>query len=305
MATQALTNEQEQELNRAEKLRQYFGENDTKVNAYLPLKTRVGKLNDHIGELTDIAQGKLPITSGITKSKASLKKDVGTFYEEVCGVSRAYCIEKGLIEIADNLNFTVNKIVYLLDGDVKTTVAQINKLINDNLITNADFADYGILPTTLTTGATKAQAFADSIGAAGSIDAGKSAAGTAVIAKVHELQEDSEMLDLLMRHFLTSDKDFYNGFLAANVVDDIGVHHTGLEGEVETVDGVAIKGAVITCVELNKTKNSDIVGHYQISKMRGGTYTFTVTHPLYKSQTQIIKIKQGKIISKDWIMIPL
>lgn len=208
-------------------------------------------------------------------------------------------------ELADNLNFTEPKIVALLDGDVKTTIAQINTLITDNLLPNPDFADYGITPAILTAGAAKAQEFTDSIGVVGAIDAGKSAAGTAVIAKIHDLMEDSDILELLMRNFITSDPDFYNGFLAANVVDDIGVHHTGIEGTIETADDTPIKGALFTCVELGKSKTSDIVGHYAAIKMKPGTYTFTVTHPLYHSKSEVIKIKKAKIITKDWTMIPL
>ncbi len=305
MAHQALTNEQEQEYNRAVKVSQYFAVNQTKVDAFLPLKNRVLKLNTNISELITIAQGKLPITSGITKSKATLKKAVGTYYEQVCGVSRAFCIEKSMIELADNLNFTERKILGLLDGDVKSTIAQINTLIADNLLPNPDFADYGITPAILTAGAAKAQEFTDSIGVVGAVDAGKSAAGTAVIAKIHDLMQDSDLLELLMRNFITSDVDFYNGFIAANVVDDIGVHHTGIEGTIETADETPIKGALFTCVELGKSKTSDIVGHYAAIKMKPGTYTFTVTHPLYHSQSVVIKIKKGKIITKDWTMIPL
>ncbi len=305
MAIQALTNEQEQEYNRSVKLSTYFAEHPLKVNAFVPLKNRVIKLDLHLNELTTIAQGKLPTTGGITQSKANLKKAVGIYYEQVCGVARAYCLDTDRLELADNLNFTEAKIIALLDGDVKTTVGLINGLITDNLIPQVDFADYGITPAILTAGADKAQAFADAIGKAGTIDAGKSAAGTAVIAKIHELQEDSDLLELLMRNFITSDVDFYNGFLAANVVDDIGVHHSGIEGLVETVDGTPIKGAVLLCVELDKKKVSDIVGHYEIKKMRGGTYTFNLTHPSYQPKSEVIKIKQGKTLSKDWTMIPL
>ena len=305
MATiQGLTNEQEQEFNRSTKVSKYLHFHQAKVDLFIPLKNRLTKLDDHMTLLGTKAGGKIGVTSGITSTKAARKKEVAVYYETVCGVARSFCIETNRNEVGDNLKYTQPKIINLLDGDVVTVVTEINELITEQLLPVAAFAPYEITAATLTAGLNLATTFANSIGVAGMVDASKSSAGEAVINVLEDIKEDIEVLDLTMRKYITTDPDFYNGFKAANIVDDIGIHHSGIEGEVAS-NSVAVKGAVIKCVELEKKTTSDIMGHYDIKSMKPGTYEFTCTHPNFEPATKVIKIKKGKTIHVGWELVAL
>ncbi len=295
-----LTQEQEQEVNRAKKVQDYLNFNQTTVDGYLPLKNKQTALNLALGELNSIIPKKLPVTTGITTTKNNQKKAVGNYYESVCGVCRSYLIDKEDLALADNFKVTKAKIIRLPDNDVLPLVEGINQIITDQLLPEADFADYGITPLTLADGSALAKDFNISIGLAPAVDAGKTAASDAIEQKINGIKETVEGTELLVRNFITTNPGFYNGFQAANKIDDIGVHHTGIRGETETATG-ALKEVVITCVQLNKTTKSDLVGHYELIKMKAGTYEFTATHPAHPTQTKVIKLKRGRIIEVDWL----
>lgn len=294
-----LTQDQEQEVNRDKKVQDYLNLKQTVVDSYPPLLIKQGKLGTYLDELNQLIPGKIPTTKGITTTKSGQKKEVGTFYEGVCGVCRAYCLEKGDLALADNFKITKAKIVDLPDNDVLPLIEGLNKMITNNLIPEPDFADYAIDANTLTTGYDLAKDFNKSIGLAPAVDANKTSTSDAIEEKITQLKTTIDSIELLVRNFITSNKDFYNGFQAVNKIDDIGVHHTGIRGEVESANG-QIKQATITCVQLNKTTTTDLLGHYELIKMKPGTYEFTCAHPDFTTQTRVIKVKRGRIIEVDW-----
>lgn len=297
---EGLTQEQEQEVNRDKKVQAYLGNNQSVVDTFLPLKNKQTTLNGHLTDLTNLIPGKLPTTKGITTGKAAKKKAVGVYYESVCGVCRAYLIEKNNTALAINFNITERKIIGLPDNDVLGLITELNHFITNDMLPNADFADYGITALTLTDGLTLATDFNNAIGQAPSRDAEKTATGKAIADMIDLIKADVDSIDLLVRNFITSNKDFYNGFQAANKIDDIGVHHSGIRGEVEATGGAVVKNAVIACAALNKSTQSDLLGHYELIKMKPGTYEFTCSHPDFATQTKVITIKKGRIIEVDW-----
>lgn len=299
MAINVLTIEQQQEYSRDKKVAKFLSDNAAVVGGFPPLAARSATFTTHMGELENLLGGKQPDTKGITKSKGVLKIELGIFYESVCGVSRAFLIENDNEALAVNFNITKAKIVHLPDPEVKGVIEQLNAWITSDLIPDPLFTPYGITALVLANGLALATDFDNAIGEAPAVDAGKTAAGINIANKIEELKDDVTLLDLLVRNFITSNATFYNGFQAVKVIDDIGVHYTGLKGDVEK-NGVAVKDAIITCAELGKTAKTNILGHYEIISMRAGTYEFTCTSPTAGTQTKIITIKKGRTIEVDW-----
>jgi hypothetical protein len=292
------TIEQEQEYQRDKKVAKYLDNNSVIVSAYVPLDNKRVALNTKIGEVETLLGGKAQETKSVTSSKGNKKIAVGVFYESVCSVCRSFLLDQEN-DLAGNFNITKSKILHLADGEVKPLIIQINKWITDDLIPDPLFAPYGIVAGTLTTGLGLATAFDDSLGEADNIDAVKTAVSKDVAEKLEKIKEDVTRIDLLVRNFITTQPTFYNGFQAVKLIDDIGIHHTGMKGDV-TKDGKPVRDAVIACAEINKSVKSNILGHYEIISMKSGTFEFTCTHPTFGTVTKIITVKKGRTIEVDW-----
>ena len=93
------------------------------------------------------------------------------------------------------------------------------------------------------------------------------------------------------------------------VVDKTGVHHTGitalfLDGNppVGSITNL-IQNGVIKIMELNKQALSDINGVVSIIKIKPGTYHIEFSKAGFISQTLIVKIKRGKIITLEITLV--
>jgi hypothetical protein len=294
-----LTIEQEQEYTRDIKVRTYLGMHQSVVDGYLPLKNKQTAFGDHIGELETLVTGKVIDSKGQTVTKADKKEAVGVYYEGICGVCRQFFLDKGDKLMAGNFNVTKSKVIHLKDGNVLPLVTQLNTWITDLLIPDPAFADYDVDAGDLTAGAGLAADFVAAMEVTPAIESDKSAAGEDVEAKVDVLRSDITSLDLLVKRFITSNVSFYNGFQNAKVIDDIGVHHSGIKGEV-TKAGEPVDDAIIKCVELNKEAHSNLLGHYEIVPMKPGLHKFICSSPTAGTQAKVIQVKKGKTIEVDW-----
>jgi hypothetical protein len=294
----SLTIEQEQEYQRAKKVDQYLSNHSTDYAGFNPLITKAGSLSTKIGQLETLAGIKGIDSSGFTTEKHSAKSAVGVFYESVCGVCKSFLLEHGNEKMATNFSLTHSLIFNMPDGDVKPILTILNGWITDDLIPDPVFVGYGITAITIADGTALINAFVSKIGGASAVEADKSSVGIVIEKQLHDISTTIVSIALLTKNYIVSNSEFYNGFKAANKIDDIGIHHSGIRGH---VNGAApIGGAVIACAELKKSATSNLLGAYELVKMKPGIYEFTCTvsgQPILK---QIIQIKPGKILEIDW-----
>ena len=291
--------ELEQEYNRNKVVKKYFADNQTKVDAYGPLKTAQTTFTNHLGEFEELIPGKDVTTKGITEDKDSIRLTIATTYAPYCLNTRAFAIRYGLTDLAANMNFTETKIMRIADGELQPFVVAINKFITDDALPDPNFAEYEIDATALADGLTLANKFKTRIGKASSVDDAVTAVIQDLIDKNDDLRDDVTNFTLLMSRYKTTDKNFFNGFEAAKKIDDIGVHHAGIEGTC-TKNGNPLKDVTVTCVQFpKKIDKTDVIGHYELMNIRPGSYEFTFTHATEGSKTIIIKIERGKIKTVD------
>jgi len=67
--------------------------------------------------------------------------------------------------------------------------------------------------------------------------------------------------------------------------------------------GKGIEGATMLVQELNKEEVSDILGVADIESMKPGMYHVLFSADGYASQTQILKIEQGRTIDEEVRMV--
>ncbi len=291
--------ELEQEYNRNKVVKKYFADNQTKTDAYGPLKNRNEQFILHLGEFEDLVPGKDVTTTGITEDKTELRERVVAIYAPICLNTRSFAIRYDLTDLAANMNFTETKIRHIADGELQPFVVAINKFITEQAIPDANYAEYEIDAAALAAGLVVANKFKARIGKASSVDDAVTAVIQDLIDKNDDLRDDIADFTLLMSRYKTTDKNFFTGFEAAKKIDDIGVHHAGIEGTC-TKGGNPLKDVTVTCVQFpKKIDKTDVIGHYELMNIRPGSYEFTFTHATEGSKTIIITIERGKIKTVD------
>jgi hypothetical protein len=293
--------ELEQEYQRNKEVRAYFRitANQTKVNADTPLKDRQTDFETHLQEFEDLMPGKDITTTGITSGKEDLQKQVATLYAPICKRTLSYAKRYGHTELAANMNFNKSKILNLADGEVFAFATATNGYITDPAVMgDLLFAPYNVTPAMLTAALGVATAFKDSIGQAGSTSAGVTALIASLKAKDVELDEDIDDFEDLMSPYETSDPDFFNGWRAAKVINNIGYNHSGIEGIVTNASGVPQKDVRVECLQNNKKVDlSDLVGHFEIRNFIPRLYEFKFSHPTLGEKTIVAKIERGRVLT--------
>ena len=301
MAT-GLPIELEQEYQRNKELRNYFKipANQAKVDLDLPLKDRQTSFEAHLQEFENLLPGKEVITTGITSGKKVLKSDVAKLFAPICKRTFSYANKYSKFDLKANMNFSKRKILNMADGDVFPFAEATQQKITIEAVPDPQYAPYNITPAMLAAAMLKAKAFRDSIGEAGSVVAGTHAVVVALENKNLEIHTDVDDYTDLMTSYEDNDPDFFNGFLAAKVVNDIGLHHSGIEGTVTGPDGNPLKDVTVECVQNDKKKDkTDVVGHYEIKNFIPDNYEFKFTHAVHGEKIIVVKIERGKVKTVD------
>lgn len=291
--------ELEQEYNRNKALKLYFSTNQLKVDALLPLKERQTTFLTNLSEFENLIPKKDITTKGITFEKSKLKNELASIYAPICLSARSFALKYELDYLAANMNFTESKIRRMADGEIYPFAQATTTFIQTLAEPHPNWVDYGILPLDLAESLARAAAFRDLIGSAKNVDDNVAAVILDLEAKNLDLREDVDDFTLLMSRFKKADKDFFNSFESAKKIDDIGVHHSGIEGTI-THNGAPVNEAVVTCVQIpTKKDKTDVLGHYEITHITPGSYEFTFSHAIHGSKTLIVKIEKGKIKTVD------
>jgi hypothetical protein len=313
-----LTREQEQTFLKLTKIKKYLEipENLVKVNGYVPLKDEYLLFKGNYDALAPIAAGTIVTSKGATLSKIDLKHIACTAVGLYAVLGRGFCLRAdiNMQTEAALLNWTEAKLFAVEDGSILNTVTSINKTIHDKLLPMLTFGPYGVVQATLDDGLAKAQAFHDSLGVGGAINASKTASAADVEIMFDKLHDNEVQFKFKMINFKLSDGNFYTGWLAADVEDDL-VRHNNVGGTVSTTFQVKdattnvlrnglVPNATIKNLKSGRVVKSDLLGVYDHEPNRAGQTEFECSAPGYVTQTRVVKIKRGSTIHLDWLLVP-
>jgi hypothetical protein len=302
---EGLTKEQTQEYNKYKKMEAFFGttDNTTIIATYVPMETEVGEFGDNVEDVEETLPAKVADNKGITDEKDLRKEKVAEYwYSNVLSKSKAYALKVKNTELSVKLSKTAAEIADMRDGDVQPFCTGVKTDLTPLLLI-AEFIPYGVDEAALTLGMTKANDFKDYIGKTKGENAKKTVAGENIDLDFTKLRDNNVQFRLLNEHFKESYPDFYKGFIAIDVEDDIGIHHSGLEGVVtKKEDGSPIPDAVIKNVTKNKLTGCDLLGHYRLIKQMAGLAEIEVSAPGRKTIKLVVTIKRGKIVEMNFEM---
>jgi hypothetical protein len=294
-----LNDEQSREYNRAQKLNTFFGQNQPLIATYLPFNSEYKDFTSNINTLNGFIPNKGIPTAGITQDKLTLRETIANELDQICKSTRSYAIKQGNATLAAETNLSSRKISRLKDADVLPLAQQIQTLITP-LLADIAFTPYGITAAMLAQAVADAGTFNGSIGSAGVAGSGSTVANKNIDATIKLLHGNMEQFDLLIGFFKTTDPDFVSGYHLNSAVDNTGIRHSGIRGLVtDNATGNPIAGAVITIVNTTKSATTDLLGHYNISRVTDGEYNVSVSATGAATKTFLQHIRRGSIEEVD------
>jgi hypothetical protein len=305
-----LTNSQMNDSRRHHTLEDFFTDHAATVASYVPLQTEVTKHAANVAALDALAPLKDVVTRGITLDKKTLKHNIAFTASIICDKARAFGLSFGQIPLAEEMRLRADLIENRNDEDFLPFIQHINDVITP-FLADVNFIPYGVTAGDLSTLLTDAATFDGMIGLAGT------AKSTAQVANVNvdalldgPLRQNLIQFDLLVKHFSNTDPDFVKGYYINAAVDDLGVHHNGIEGVIvgptPPDDPAALpkSGVTVKILGTNKVALTNVLGHYSIVRVKSGDYNVEVSKPGYKTITQTVKIKRGQILDADFTLMP-
>ena len=109
-----------------------------------------------------------------------------------------------------------------------------------------------------------------------------------------------------MPHFKLTDANFYNGWIAADVEDDL-IRHNNLAGTVmsNAAIPVPINNATIKNLKSGLVINTNLLAEYDSHPNRTGLTQFECSAPGFVTQTKVFEIKRGTTVHWDWVLVPV
>lgn len=293
---------QTQRLGRHRKIETHLTGNSTIVNTYVPLKTILVKYSQLIDSVDPESAKKAATTKGITATKDTDKLAFATYYEAICAGAYMFCADEDstVTDLLPEFNYSDRQIYRLKDEEIAGFAERVNEVITDKLMALPGFDEYGITADDLTDGTDLANTFSNWLGKVGEAGGVKTAANEEIENKLDKLDDMVEhQITKAMKRFKTKESTFFNAFVALNKIDNIGTRHTNVGGDV-TKDGQPLVGATLAITGQTKTAVTNLLGRFELNRVKSGLAEMTCTHPIHGTKTQLVKIKKGRTIEVDW-----
>ena len=294
-----LTQAQSREYNRCQKLYNFFAINSIIINTYVPFAEEVTSFNTNFNRFQGFVPGKGASGTGITASQKELRLKISLAIANICDTACAYAAKYNNTNLASEVCFTKSDIQRLKDGDILGVVIRIANALSP-LMQDADFLKYELTQQMLTDVMADATTFNSNIGKAGLIDSGSSIANKNLNEGIKLLRNNIKQFDRLINKFADTHPDFIEGYKMNSVADNTGTHHSGIAGTIKNAaTGEPIKEARIQVDGSDKMTASDLVGYYELMKLRAGDYEVNFSAAGYTSKTMVLRVARGKTTKVD------
>lgn len=278
----------------------FFNTNSDAFNSYPRAKTeteRFGTLNETLNGYIAQQAGN---SKGVTGQKDTLFNNMTALTAKASRKALVYAIDQKDETLQALFNVQQSDFIKMPENqalaEIKNIYAALQPLsgtLDDYRVTAKDIAAIGDAITAYEA-------------ASGTPENAKamSEAGTKGIETTMPLMDKSlDILDDLIVHGMDDDPDLVNAYRKVRRINPVGSRHTGLIATVNDAGGKAIEGAQMLVQELHKSAVSDILGVADIESMKPGMYHVIFSADGYASQTQILKIEQGKTLTEEVVMV--
>lgn len=235
-----------------------------------------------------------------------LKKALADITAPIAAAAIAYASQTNNNELLDAVNFSQSELLATRDDLLGDRCQNIHTKANDNI---AALAAYGITALMLTDMQNAITAYLAKVPAPSTAKLTKKTAtlnlsnlfkATDVILKMQ--------LDKLMLQFKTSHPDFYNNYVAARVIIDLGATHTRMAIFVKEQGNSALAGVTAALMQNNLvvySLTSAADGKIALKKIKPGTYTLKLVKPGFVTKEEEgIQFKAGKEVKRTVTLLP-
>ncbi len=247
-------------------------------------------------------------TVGVTENKTQLKQAMADAAMKVANAGMAYAHANNNTVLFNAMNHSENEIMHASDTDAD----DICQNIHDG------YASYTTLAAAYGAGATENTALQNAINTySGQIGKPKQIETLSINATETLVKEFTEVMALLENQLTTilfqykaTNAQFYNQFIAAKIIEDIGhrktvvfgghtydSHGSPLPGVLMTLHGTDNTGKVI-----NVHKTTDANGHYHFTRQHTGNYVLTPSLSGYTGTAKTIAVTENKTITTDFTL---
>lgn len=261
-----------------------------------------GDFTTKVDELLGLVEVQLAATTGVTDDKNEARDVVITKTLALAAGVSAYAKDNNDNTLQEKVHVTKSE----LDNARDTIVAQTAQLIIDEATAVvASLGDYNVTALQIADLQTAKDDYTDKIGTPRAAIGNRHSATDGIEDKIGEIDVLlKERMDKLVDTLQVSAPDFYSQYSSARLIVDTGVR-TALKGTVTDADTtVAIKGANVFIVELDRSKKTNANGNYRFGRLRGGIYTLQVTAKGYEMAIiEDVVVEDGHVADVDVALV--
>lgn len=234
--------------------------------------------------------------TGIAQDKGSAKSHLAFTASDFADIIGSFASATKNATLKQEINYSHSKLLRMRDE----ALAPVCRIIHDRAEENLDaLRDYGITPQKLTAFDTAINDYAAKTPKTRTAIVNRQAQNANLRELFKQLDDIlKNQMDGLMKNFRSTHPDLYNAYLAAREIIDSHTTVTQLKGSViDIADEKPLKGAIVTIVELNKSKTTNLNGEYLFKPAEHGTFTLKIEKTGYAPyQKEELEIKTGHII---------
>ena len=284
----------------------FIDSHDTEITAVPEMADDVDDLRDAVAEIEageDVQETDIRgITENVTKAKEDMAETIIIYAHKAIPLARK-------ADRLDLVKILKREETYILKASKATALARarvIKKTLetNTSIFTNIKPADITDMDDKIEVFNTIKESPSDAIDTRK--DDGTKAIMTAYIKGNGALLN---IYDFFYGHYQISQPALVKQLADLMKIEQEGVHHTGIsclfrDASLPVGDPASlIQGGLMKIVELNKQALSDINGGAGIIKIKPGTYHIEFSKTGFVTQTLVIKIKRGKILMMEVLMV--
>jgi hypothetical protein len=243
------------------------------------------------------------ISTGVTQTKEQAKAAMVAAAILTANAGKAYAAVTGNTNLVAQMSHSKSEINAASDTDADDICQNIHDNLNPFI---ANVTAYGATAATQTNLQNAINAFSILIGQPRQ-QIGIVAHATITIAQhfsaVNALLKNQ--LDTILLQYQSSNAPFYNEYVNARIIVDIGHRHTvTLEGFIYDNHSHAITGATVTLSgSASHHKVTNATGEYKFTRLHTGSYTLTISATGFVTQTKTVNITQNETLHTDFTMV--
>ena len=263
--------------------------------AFERLVKEIAKFFDLNKQIDNAATTQSGITTGITTQKTEMRTKMSASLVRNARKARVWAHDNNDAQL--EAIFDVQKKDFL-EGKEEVVLAHakvVQKALEDN---QSNLSAVNVTPVNITESGKDIGNFESALGTPGAAESEKKS-GTEDLTKLFADADTSLDLidDLLIHEYEYSNATLVETYKSNRVIDDIGVHHTGLRALITYADTkLPAEGVTVTIVELKKQAVSDIKGEAEITRCKAGEYHVEFTGSNIAHLSQIVKLDRGHIV---------